>query len=303
MGVLSVESLGAGWQRAIRWIGAAVAALGLIGVVLSFHKVREAVEPSFGSSAWLVPLGIDLGIAVFTGLDLLMARLNMRTRWLRFIPWALVAVTVYLNVSGETEMVGQVAHAAMPLLWVVAVEAAAHVVKVQAGLDDTEAMDRIRVSRWILAPISTVRLWRSMVLWEIRSYPQALVRRQDSMLAVGDMQDRWGPLAWRWRAPRRERILHRLGRLAPGHAVPDQRPDPVPLPAELPPPAQPKRGKGLGRPGSNGDVEAAARRIASRLMGEGKTVSRRAIQNGLRDEGYSVGTNRAADLARRVQTP
>ena len=52
--------------------------LGLIGFVNSFERVQSAVTPSFGGLAWTVPLGIDIGIAVFTGLDLVMARMGMR---------------------------------------------------------------------------------------------------------------------------------------------------------------------------------------------------------------------------------
>jgi hypothetical protein len=53
-----------------------------------------------------------------------------------------------------------------------------------------------------------------MVLWEERSYPAALVRERARVLARTDLQDRYGR-AWRFKAPRRERALYRLGELAP----------------------------------------------------------------------------------------
>ena len=40
--------------------------LGVIGAVNSFRAVADAVEPSFGGLAWTVPIGVDVGIAVFT---------------------------------------------------------------------------------------------------------------------------------------------------------------------------------------------------------------------------------------------
>jgi hypothetical protein len=54
-----------------------------------------------------------------------------------------------------------------------------------------------------------------MVLWEIRSYPDALARERDRILARTRLQDTYGRIAWRWKAPRRERALYRLGELAP----------------------------------------------------------------------------------------
>ena len=50
-----------------------------------------------------------------------------------------------------------------------------------------------------------------MVLWEIRSYPAALERERARVLALTGLQDTYGVLAWRWRAPRRVRALYRLG--------------------------------------------------------------------------------------------
>ena len=196
---------------------ALVGPLGAIGAVNSFAAVASAVEPSFGELAWTVPVGIDVGIAVFTALDLLLARMGMRMRLLRLVPWLLVGVTIYLNVAGEHDLISAVAHGVLPLLWVIAVESGGHVVRVWAGLTSPAGsggrrrLDRVRVSRWLLAPTSTLRLWRRMVLWETTSYSDALHRERDRLLVRTELQDTWGPLRWRWRAPRRARALDRLG--------------------------------------------------------------------------------------------
>ena len=92
---------------------------------------------------------------------------------------------------------------------------AAHVIRVRAQLTAGTAIDRIRVSRWLLAPLRTALLWRRMVLWEIRSYPDALARERARLLALTGLQDTYGVIGWRWRAPRRVRTLYRLGELAP----------------------------------------------------------------------------------------
>ncbi|MFD0904659.1 DUF2637 domain-containing protein [Actinomadura sediminis] len=198
---------------AVAVVAALVGVLGLLGFVNSFAAVAEASRPSFGGLAWTVPLGIDLGIAIFAALDIVLARLDMRIRWLRFIPWALTAATVYLNVAGEHGTFGKVAHAVLPALWVIAVEIAAHVIRIRAGIAAGTRMDGIRAARWILAPWPTMKLWRRMVLWEIRSYPDALSRERARLLALTDLQDTYGRWAWRRRAPRRVRALYRLGEL------------------------------------------------------------------------------------------
>jgi hypothetical protein len=216
-------------------VAAGVGGLGLIGFANSFAAVQAAAVGSFGRMAWTVPLGIDVGIAVFSALDIVLARLDMRLPWLRLVPWSLTAATVYLNVARADDVFGVVAHAAGPALWVLAVEVGAHVARVRAGLASGRRMDRVRTSRWVLAPLATARLWRRMVLWEVRSYPDALGRERDRVLALTDLQDRHGWIRWRWRAPRRDRALYRLGELVPADPAPPVVPlavDPGPVDPE-----------------------------------------------------------------------
>jgi hypothetical protein len=211
-----LEALSVWWRRAAVGTGVLTLLLGLIGLVNSYQAVKHAAEPMFGPLAFTVPIGIDVGIAVFTGLDLVLAKLNMRPGWLRLVPWSLVAVTIYLNIADEPTWFGRVGHAVLPALWVVAVEVATHAIRTHARLTSTKKpMDRIRVSRWLLAPGPTLGLWRRMVLWEVRSYPDALARERDRLLAKTRLQDTYGRLSWRWKAPRRDRALYRLGELAP----------------------------------------------------------------------------------------
>lgn len=239
----TVQPLTGGELAAARATGALTAVLGLLGFANSYASVARAAAPSFGRLAPTVPVAIDLAIAVFSAMDIVLARLDMRPRWVRLLPWALTAATVYLNVSGQATWFGRIAHAVFPSLWVVAVALAAHVIRVRAHLASGAAMDRIRASRWLLAPVSTARLKRKMVLWEIRSFPAALERERERALALTAMQDKYGMLAWRWRAPRRERALFRLGvhapvpaagpvpaRLDTGSAVPASRTDGSPTP-------------------------------------------------------------------------
>jgi hypothetical protein len=217
-------------HQAVTVVAAATGVLGLLGFANSFAKVQAAAAGSFGWWAWTVPLGIDLGIAVFSALDIVLARLDMRPRWLRLIPWTLTGVTVYLNVSAEPTWFGIIAHAALPGLWVVAVEVGAHAIRVRAGLAAGTRMDRVRPSRWLLAPLSTARLWRRMVLWETRSYPEALCRERVRVLALADLQERYGR-RWKRHATPRERALYRLGDLTPSTAGEERTARPPSVPA------------------------------------------------------------------------
>ncbi len=192
-------------------VALATLVLGVIGLFNSFTAVADAAEGSFGAAAWTVPLAVDVGILVFSALDLVLARLDMRVAWLRLVPWSLVGVTIYLNVADETTWFGRIAHAALPAMWVVAVEVGTHAVRTRAGLASVRRMDRIRASRWLLAPFATAGLWRRMVLWETRSYPDALTRERSRLLALTGLQDAYGHIGWRWKAPRRDRALYRLG--------------------------------------------------------------------------------------------
>jgi hypothetical protein len=206
------------WQ-VISVVGLGAGLLGLIGFANSFGRVRSAAVPSFGDLAWTVPLGIDLGIAVFSALDIVLARLDMRPRWLRLIPWSLTAATIWLNVAGEftkrpVDWFAVVAHTVLPGLWVIVTAVGAHAVRVRVGLARPTYMDRIRRSRWLLAPLTTVSLW------QVRSYPKALDRERARVLALAELQEAYGPLVWRWKAPRRVRALYRLGELVPEALLP-----------------------------------------------------------------------------------
>ena len=220
-------------QAAVIAVAIATAGVAVLGFANSFSAVMAAAWLSFGRLAPTVPLGIDLGIAIFAGLDIVLARLDMRLRWVRLVPWALTAATIWLNVAGQHAWFGRVAHAVLPGMWVLAVEAGAHVIRVRARLSGGTAMDRIRPSRWLLAPLRTAGLWRRMVLWEVRSYPLALARERDRVIARTGLQDAHGAVAWRWRAPRRVRALYRLGELVPA-------PEPLALTAAASAPDAPR---------------------------------------------------------------
>jgi hypothetical protein len=193
--------------------------VGGLGLIASFNSVSDAAQRWGFGEPWMLPVGIDIAIPVFTVVNLLLIRMDMRLAWVRFVPWALTLITCYLNVSAGKDMAAKAAHGTMPLLWVVLSEVAAHVYAVRIGAVTGTRMEKIRRSRWLLAFPSTFALWRRMTLWEITSYRDALQMEKQRQLARADLEERHGK-GWRRQAPRRTRVLLKLGELAPQDAMP-----------------------------------------------------------------------------------
>jgi hypothetical protein len=192
--------------------------VGGLGLASSFDAVAGAATRwGFGQS-WMLPVGIDVAIPVFTAANLLLIRVNMPLAWVRFVPWALTLVTCWLNVAAGQSPSAKLAHGSMPLLWVVLSEVVAHVYASRIGAVTGTRMEKIRRSRWLLAFPSTFALWRRMTLWETVSYREALQREKRRQMARADLRERYGQ-NWRRQAPRRTRVLLKLGELAPQDAA------------------------------------------------------------------------------------
>ncbi|WP_406492368.1 DUF2637 domain-containing protein [Streptomyces sp. NBC_01604] len=206
-------------EMGLAGVGAlAAAGVGALGLISSFDAVSAAALRWGFSAPWMLPVGIDVAIPVFTVANLLLIRMDMVLAWVRFVPWVLTLITCGLNVAAGQGMWAKVAHGTMPLLWVVFSEIGAHIYAVRIGAATGRRMEKIRFSRWLLAFPSTFALWRRMTLWEITSYTEALAREKERQLARADLRERYGR-KWRRETPRRERVMLRMGDLAPA-AVP-----------------------------------------------------------------------------------
>ncbi|MGQ4732648.1 DUF2637 domain-containing protein [Streptomyces sp. Ju416(a)] len=187
---------------------AVVSTLGL----LSSYTALETKAASWGWDwPWLLPVGIDVAIPAFTGANLILIRMGMELRWIRWVPRVLTAVTVYLNWQASSTPGGRIGHAALTLLWVIFSEIASHVYGTRIGaVTGKKRMETVRRSRWILAPIPTARLRRRMILWEITSYEEALTRLQEQTYLRAQLKETYG---WRWRskAPLEQRMALKLG--------------------------------------------------------------------------------------------
>ncbi len=176
-----------------------IAAIGFAG---SYAAVRElALEKGFGNFSLVFPIGIDAGICVLLSLDLLLTWLRIPFPLLRQTAWMLTAATIAFNgAAAWPDPLGVGMHAVIPVLFVVSVEAARHAVGRIADITADKHMEGVRLTRWLLSPVPTFRLWRRMKLWELRSYEQVIKLEQDRLIYQARLQARFGR-SWRRKAP------------------------------------------------------------------------------------------------------
>lgn len=256
---------GRGERTVVCLIGTAMFALALIGMYVSFQTVYAYVHPWFAGTAWAVPVAIDVAILVFSAADLLLSYWRMAKPSMRLIPWGFTAATIWLNWQAGGPVPIRVAHAAMPALWVLFCEYARHVLAARVGLVNGGRMERVRRSRWLLAPLSTARLRRQMILWEITSYRRALELEAERRAEIARLETAHGR-KWRRHAPAGERLAVKLARVAPAELLPSLTSTLTPAeePAALPgpPSVEPKTAELPG----NGGTEGSARQRAVALL-------------------------------------
>ncbi|MYV55306.1 DUF2637 domain-containing protein, partial [Streptomyces sp. SID3212] len=143
-----------------------IAAIGFAG---SYAAVRElAEEKGFGKFSLVFPIGIDAGICVLLALDLLLTWIRIPFPLLRQAAWILTTATIAFNgAAAWPDPLGVGMHAVIPLLFIVAVEAARHAVGRIADITADKHMEGVRLTRWLLSPVPTFMLWRRMKLWEL----------------------------------------------------------------------------------------------------------------------------------------
>lgn len=255
-------------EMGLAGVGAlAAAGVSALGLISSFDAVSAAALRWGFHAPWMLPVGIDVAIPVFTVANLLLIRMDMALAWVRFVPWALTLVTCGLNIAAGQGMWAKVAHGTMPLLWVVFSEIGAHIYAVRIGAATGRRMEKIRFSRWLLAFPSTFALWRRMTLWEVTSYSEALAREKERQLARADLRERYGR-KWRSKTPRRERVMLRMGDLTPAA----EQEMPAPPAAEIPP-APPVDPKPRPRRRAPAKGKAKAQHTFEELLTEARTVT------------------------------
>ncbi|WP_374293503.1 DUF2637 domain-containing protein [Streptomyces olivochromogenes] len=184
-----------------------------IGFAGSYAAVRElAIQKGFGNFSYVFPIGIDAGICVLLALDLLLTWIRIPFPLLRQTAWVLTAATIAFNgAAAWPDPLGVGMHAVIPILFVVAVEAARHAIGRIADITADKHMEGVRLTRWLLSPVPTFLLWRRMKLWELRSYDQVIKLEQERLVYQARLQARFGR-AWRRKAPVESLMPLRLAR-------------------------------------------------------------------------------------------
>ncbi|MDQ8707524.1 DUF2637 domain-containing protein [Streptomyces sp. LHD-70] len=173
-----------------------------IGFAGSYAAVRElALKKGFGDFSYVFPIGIDAGICVLLALDLLLTWIRIPFPLLRQTAWLLTAATIAFNgAAAWPDPLGVGMHAVIPILFVVAVEAARHAIGRIADITADKHMEGVRLTRWLLSPGPTFLLWRRMKLWELRSYEQVIKLEQERLVYQARLRSRYGR-NWRRKAP------------------------------------------------------------------------------------------------------
>lgn len=240
-------------------------------------------EPHFGSLAWIVPFGMDVGILILLAWDLLMEYLDLPWPVLRWVAWVYIAGTVLVNVSAaHGSLVGSVMHAAMPVLFITAIEGVRHLIRRWVGLTSTSRIERIPTTRWLLAPVSSLLLWRRMILWHITEYRQGLDLEHRHLLEVSQLQQDYGRWSWRWRAPLADRLA--LNRMA---ALPPPRPSAPPEAAE--------------EARQDDQMMAIARQLQREVEREGGQLRRDRLGRRLRESGFTIANYRLTQMIAAVR--
>ncbi|MGR3875780.1 DUF2637 domain-containing protein (plasmid) [Streptomyces graminifolii] len=217
-----------------------VAVIALIGFVGSYAAVRRLAERKhFGQFAVVLPIGIDAGILVLLALDLLLTWLRIPFPLLRQTAWLLTVATIAFNAAAAwPDPLGVGMHAVIPVLFIVAVEAARHAIGRIADITADKHMESVRLTRWLLAPLPTFLLWRRMKVWELRSYDHVINLERDRLVERARLRARYGR-KWRRKAPVEVVMAVRLTRygrdLAPVSGVLNIEHEPLGSPP--PPPA------------------------------------------------------------------
>ncbi|WP_320783175.1 DUF2637 domain-containing protein [Streptomyces sp. CRN 30] len=184
-----------------------------IGFAGSYAAVLDlAMEKGFGKFSYVFPIGIDAGICVLLALDLLLTWIRIPFPLLRQTAWVLTAATIAFNgAAAWPDPLGVGMHAVIPILFVVAVEAARHAIGRIADITADKHMEGVRLTRWLLSPVPTFLLWRRMKLWELRSYDQVIKLEQERLVYQARLRSRFGR-AWRRKAPVESLMPLRLAR-------------------------------------------------------------------------------------------
>lgn len=176
-------------------------AIAILGFVGSYHAVRDlALRKGFGWFADWFPISVDSGIGVCIALDLLLIWLRIPFPLLRPTAWLLTAGTVVFNAwAAYPDVLAMAMHATTPVLFILVVEAARHAIGRIADINAGRVVEYPPGRMWLVAPITTARIWRAQTRHGIPTYQQVIDRRRDIKVYRTRMRDQHG-LRWKWKS-------------------------------------------------------------------------------------------------------
>ncbi|MFD3337410.1 DUF2637 domain-containing protein [Streptomyces sp. NPDC058700] len=187
-----------------------IATLGFIGSYAAVTKLARA--KGFGSFSDAFPVAVDAGIIAFLALDLLLTWRRIPYPVLRHTAWGLTAATIAFNAAAAwPDALGVGMHSVIPILFVIAVEAARHAVGRIADITADKHIESPPFSRWLLNPAGTFVLWRRQRMWNIRSWETVLHLEQETRIYRAQLRREHGR-GWRRKAGANQLLVLRLAR-------------------------------------------------------------------------------------------
>ncbi|MFK0288345.1 DUF2637 domain-containing protein [Streptomyces sp. NPDC090499] len=185
-----------------------------IGFAGSYRAVAHLAElKGFGAFARLFPIGVDAGIVAFLALDLLLTWLRIAFPLIRYGAWGLTLATIAFNAAVSwPDPLGVGMHATIPILFVIAVEAARHAIGRIAEIVADKHLEGPNPSRWFLNPVGTFVLWRRQRLWQIRTWDTVLGLERERRIYVAQLRKDYGRWGWRRKATAEQMLVLSLAK-------------------------------------------------------------------------------------------
>lgn len=304
-------------QRAVMWCAALVllplvGMLAVLGGMASFGTVRALAEPRLGEWAWSAPIGIDVGILALLTADLLLSYRGWAWPMLRLVAWLFIMATVYLNVAdswASSDWPGVVIHAALPTLFIVAIEGLRHMLCRWIGIHHPITTEGLPRERWIAAPVQSLLLRRRMALWHVTTLDDALRMEHHRLETIAELKETYGRWQWRWRAPLSARLALTM---LPARTALEPDSDDEALPPSNPhPPTPPAGGKTPSArrrrtrtPARTAEVDpallAAAQAVVTQASQQGVQLNQTTLGEQLRRDGHTIANHRLPHLAAQV---
>lgn len=262
------RALGTG--LAILGIGALGASIAVIGFAVSFDTLTRIAKTAVSGDipttdipwAATLPTVVDALIVFLSAMRIVKAARGKRSPIIEILEYSLIGVTVVLNATVGDTLRDRVVHAAFPAAYVIVTAVGTVVI-----LDRFETVrkknqrDKVAFARWLLAPLDTASLWRSMKIAGTGSFAVAIRLERHKIAQYQTWRTDQG--AWWWLPSRVSRADRKALRLdladiaieasrvpdrdvpqepgtvppQPSPNVPTEHPHPVPsIPAPVSPP-------------------------------------------------------------------